>query len=275
MYNLRGRHKLKLTCLHVKLALPANVRNKEMRIAACDDDLNFLQGLSELLNKYSEEKHCHIEYKVFTNPLELVLQMEKGIHYDLILLDVCMPGMNGIQCAKDIRVYDNFVKIVFLTTSTEYAVDSYSVKAHDYLLKPIEKEKLFSILRQMERESKMQEQNIFVLRSKMGMVKISISKLEYCEVINRKVVFHLLNDEEFECGLRMNELEEKLKPFGCFLRPHRSFLVNMDYIRTLTTHNIITENGANIPVPREKYPQIKEAYMEYVFNAKDSIIIGN
>ena len=75
--------------------------------------------------------------------LELVMQMEKGVHYDVILLDICMPGMNGIQCAKDIRQYDNLVKIIFLTSSTEYAVESYSVKAHNYLLKPTQKKDLF------------------------------------------------------------------------------------------------------------------------------------
>lgn len=246
-----------------------------MRIAACDDDLDFLQGLSEILNKYSEGKHCHIEYKVFTNPLELVLQMEKGIHYDLILLDVCMPGMNGIQCAKDIRAYDNFVKIVFLTTSTEYAVESYSVKAHDYLLKPIQKDRLFSVLKQTEKEADTAEKNIFILKSKKGITKISLSKLEYCEVINRKINLHLSNGEECECNLRMNELEEKLKEHGMFLKPHRSFLVNMDYIQSVTIRNIVLECGAKIPVPREKYAQIKQSYMEYIFKASDSIILGD
>ena len=246
-----------------------------MRIAACDDNLEFLQELSELLNKYSEESHSNVEYKMYTNPLELVTQMEQGIHYDIILMDVCMPGMNGIQCAKDIRACDNFVKIVFLTSSTEYAVESYSVKAHDYLLKPIQKERLFSLLKQTEKEADVIEKNIFVLKSKTGITKISLSKLEYCEVINRKIILHLINNEECECNLRMNELEEKLKEHGKFLKPHRSFLVNMDYIQSLTTHSIIMESGIKIPIPREKYAQIKQAYMEYIFRSKDSIVLGN
>ena len=245
-----------------------------MRIAACDDDLKFLQELSELLNVYGNANNCHIEYKIYTNSLELVAQMEKGSHYDMIFLDICMPGINGIQCAKDIRMFDNFVKIIFITSSTEYAVESYSVKAHDYLVKPLQKERVFSILRQEEREKKKEELNVFVLKSKTGITKISLSKLEYCEVINRKVVLHLLNGEEYECSLRMNELEEKLLGYGCFLRPHRSFLVNMEYIRTLNTHNIIMENGAKIPIPREKIVSIKQAYMKYIFGAKNSIVLG-
>ena len=245
-----------------------------MRIAACDDNVEFLQGLSQLLNVYSKENSCNVEYKIFTNPLELVTQMEKGVHYDVVLLDICMPGINGIQCAKDIRKCDNFVKIVFLTSSADYGVESYQVKAYDYLLKPLEKEKLFSVLRRIEMETQKKEQNIFVLKSKTGITKISLSKLEYCEVINRKVVFRLVNGEEYECSLRMNELEEKLMTFGCFMRPHRSFLVNIDFVRTLTTHNIVMENGAQIPIPREKYAIIKQMYMEYVFRTKDSVVFG-
>lgn len=246
-----------------------------MRIAACDDDLKFLQELSGLLNQYGEEYNCNIEYKTYTNPLELVSQIERGIHYDVILLDVFMPGINGIQCAKDIRTFDNFVKIVFLTSSAEFAVESYAVRAYQYLLKPIQKENLFLTLRLLEKEAETVERNIFVLKSKAGITKISLSKLEYCEVINRKIRLHLSNGEECECNLRMNELEEKLKDFKMFLKPHRSFLINMDYIQTLTTHNIIMECGMKIPVPREKYAQIKQAYMEYVFQSSDSIILGN
>ena len=246
-----------------------------MRIAVCDDNIEFLQGLSTLLNMYGEENHCILEYKTFTNPLELVMQMEKGVHYDVILLDICMPGMNGIQCAKDIRMYDNLVKIIFLTSSTEYAVESYSVKAHNYLLKPIQKDSLFSVLRQLEKEENVAEKKFFIIKSKTGITKIFLEKLEYCEVINRKLVLHLINNEEYESTLRMNELEESLEGFGMFLRTHRSFVVNMDYIQSLMTHSIVMESGVKIPVPREKYAQIKQIYMNYVFQGKNAIVLGD
>lgn len=246
-----------------------------MRVAVCDDDLKFLREVSKLLNQYGKLHHCHMEYKVYTNPLELVSEIEKGVCHDVILLDVFMPGINGIQCAKDIRNFDNFVKIVFLTSSAEYAVESYSVKAYQYLLKPIQKEQLFTVLRTLERESKALDINLLVVKSKNGIVKISLSKLEYCEVVNRKIVLHLSDGGECECSLRMNELEEKLNVFEMFLKPHRSFLVNMNYIQSLTTHSILMECGAKIPVPREKYAQIKQIYMDYIFQNSDSIILGN
>lgn len=246
-----------------------------MRIAACDDDVSFLQKLSVLLNQYGEENCCNMEYKIYTNPLELVNQIEKGVHYDVILLDVFMPGINGIQCAKDIRTFDSLVKIIFLTSSAEFAVESYSVKAYQYLLKPIQKEKLFLTLKLLEKEAEEVETNVLVFKSKTGITKITLSKLEYCEVINRKIILHLISGEECECNLRMNELEETLKNYGMFLKPHRSFLVNMDHIHTLATNSIIMECGMKIPVPREKYARIKQIYMEYIFQSSNSVILGN
>lgn len=246
-----------------------------MRVAICDDDIKYIQELADLLKCYGEDNLCNVEYKAYTNPLELVAQIEKGLHYDVILLDVLMPGINGIQCAKDIRSFDNLVKIIFLTSSSEFAVESYSVRAYQYLLKPIRKENLFSVLKMLENESESAERNVFVVKSKMGITKIVLSKLQYCEVVNRKIILHLTNNEECECNLRMNELEEKLEIFGMFIRPHRSFLVNMDYIQTLTTHSIVMENGLKIPVPREKYAQIKQIYMDYIFRTSASIVLGN
>lgn len=246
-----------------------------MRIVACDDDARFLRELSSLLNQYGEENHCNVEYKTYTNPLELVNQIEKGMHYDAILLDVFMPGINGIQCAKDIRAFDSFVKIIFLTSSAEYAVESYSVRAYQYLLKPVQKENLFPVLKTLEKETETAKKNILVFRTKTGITKVSLSKLEYCEVINRKITLHLTNGEECECNLRMNELEEKLKNYKKFFKPHRSFLVNMDYIQTLATHSIIMDCGTKIPVPREKYARIKQVYMEYIFQSSSSVVLGN
>lgn len=246
-----------------------------MRIAVCDDDVKFLQELSALLKFYGEENHCEIEYKIYTNPFELVTQIEKGVHYDVILLDVVMPGINGIQCARDIRMFDTFVKIVFLTSSAEYAVESYSVRAYQYLLKPVKKEDLFFLLKSLEKDTEEADKNVLIFKTKQGISKVLLSKLEYCEVISRKIVLHLTTGEECECSLKMNELEESLKKYKMFLKPHRSFLVNMDHIQTLATHNIVMGCGMKIPVPREKYAQIKQTYMEYMFQSSEAVVLGN
>jgi len=247
-----------------------------MKLAICDDDSLVLQELSKMLNEYSLQAHSHLEYDVYSCPLELLAQMEQGTHYDILLLDVVMPGINGIQCAKDIRTIDNFVKIIFLTSSSEYAVESYSVSAYQYLLKPLQKEKLFSILGLLEMEIEAHTQNVFVFKSQKGITKISLTKLEYCEVSARKLRLHMSNGEEYESNLHMNEMEEFLKAYKMFLKPHRSYLVNMDYIKTLTQTSILMECGTKIPIPKEKHTSIKQIYMEYIFQSSiPNILVHN
>ena len=241
-----------------------------MKIAACDDDVMFLQTLQEYLNQYGMEYNCKIDYQIFVNPLELVTQIEKGVQYDVIFIDIVMPGIDGIQCAKDIRAYDEYVKIIFLTGSVDFALESYAVRAYNYLIKPIKKENLFIVLNQLEKELANTKENILLIKSRSGIVKIPLSKLEYCEMVNRKIIFYMFDGKEYEGNMRMNDLEEKLKPFGMFLRSHRSFLVNMDYIQTLTMQNIIMDSDTKIPIPKKKYIQIKQVYMEYIFHSTNS-----
>ena len=242
-----------------------------MKVAACDDDRMALVELDRYLKQYSKEYDCEIECDVFTNPLELVAQIEKGNSYDVIFLDIIMQGINGIQCARDIRTYDDCVKIIFLTCSNDFAEESYAVKAYYYLLKPIKKENLFVLLQQLAGELAVKKEDVLLVKCKGGVVKIFLSKLECCEMINRKIILYMADGKEYECSMSISDLEQKLKPFGMFLRVHRSFLVNMDYIQTLTVENIVMSSDIKIPVPRGKYMQIKQVYMEYMFHSANLI----
>lgn len=108
-----------------------------IKIAFCDDDLSVLRELGALMDKYRVERNQDIVYASFNSPLELLTEVERGTRLDIIFLDVLMPAQNGISTAMEIRQYDTSVKIIYLTSSAEYAVDSYSVGAYFYQLKPI------------------------------------------------------------------------------------------------------------------------------------------
>ena len=107
------------------------------KVAFCDDDLSVIETISVLINQYRVKRNLEIEYAAFQSPLELLAEIEKGMRFDVLFLDVVMPGENGIEVAKEIRQYDNNTKIIFLTSSEEFAVQSYTVGAYFYQLKPI------------------------------------------------------------------------------------------------------------------------------------------
>lgn len=116
-----------------------------IQIAFCDDDQTVLDQLSALLEKYRTQRCIQIQCTAFRSPLDLLAEIEKGVRYDILFLDVIMPAENGITVAKEIRQYDTAVEIIFLTSSTEFAVESYMVGAYFYQLKPIWEESFFRL----------------------------------------------------------------------------------------------------------------------------------
>lgn len=243
-----------------------------IKIAFCDDDMEVLHQMNELLDRYRVERNEDITYAAFHSPFELLTEIEKGIRPDILFLDVVMPGQNGMDVAKEIRQYDTNMKIIFLTSSPEFAVESYSVGAYFYQLKPIWEESFFRLMDSVLAECEKKKKNSLILRSKDGITRIDLQQLEYCEVLGRKLLFHLENGAVLESAGSLDDLAGQLMQYSNFFRPHRSFLVNMEYIQNISSRSIKMVNDAEIPIPHGKCSEIKNTYMEYAFNGEQAVL---
>ena len=243
-----------------------------IKIAFCDDDMEMLHQMNELLDRYRVERNEDITYAAFQSPFELLTEIEKGIRPDILFLDVVMPGQNGMDVAKEIRQYDTNMKIIFLTSSPEFAVESYSVGAYFYQLKPIWEESFFRLMDAVLAECEKKKKNSLILRSKDGITRIDLQQLEYCEVLGRKLLFHLENGAVLESAGSLDDLAGQLMQYSNFFRPHRSFLVNMEYIQNISSRSIKMINDAEIPIPHGKCSEIKNTYMEYAFNGEQAVL---
>ena len=243
-----------------------------IKIAFCDDDMEVLHQMNELLDRYRVERNEDITYAAFQSPFELLTEIEKGIRPDILFLDVVMPGQNGMDVAKEIRQYDTNMKIIFLTSSPEFAVESYSVGAYFYQLKPIWEESFFRLMDAVLVEWEKKKKNSLILRSKDGITRIDLQQLEYCEVLGRKLLFHLENGAVLESAGSLDDLAGQLMQYSNFFRPHRSFLVNMEYIQNISSRSIKMVNDAEIPIPHGKCSEIKNTYMEYAFNGEQAVL---
>lgn len=201
-----------------------------IQIAFCDDDQTVLDQLSALLEKYRTQRCVQIQCTAFRSPLDLLAEIEKGTRYDILFLDVIMPAENGITAAKEIRQYDNVVKIIFLTSSAEFAVESYVVGAYFYQLKPIWEDSFFRLTDSVIAECRRADQRSLILRCKTGISRIDLDQPLYCEVLGRTLLFHLVDGTVLESTGSMDELARQLTPHESFLRTHRSFLVNTDLL---------------------------------------------
>lgn len=236
-----------------------------IKIAFCDDDSAVLSDLHRLLALYRAEKDIEIDDVSFHSPLDLIAEIEQGSRFDILFLDVLMPGENGIDAAAEIRNYDKNAKIIFLTSSSEFAVQSYTVNAFYYQLKPVCTENFFRLMDSVLSQCKKEQASSLILHSKTGITRIKPAQLEYCEVIHRTLFIHLTSGKVLECIGSLDELSKQLIPYGNFLRPHRSYLVNLEYIQNLSYRAITMSCLAEIPIPRGKYNEIKNAFLEYAF----------
>lgn len=179
-----------------------------------------------------------------------------------------MPGENGIDTAREIRRYDQSMKIIFLTSSAEFAVESYTVGAYFYQLKPIWQESFFRLLDSVIAECAKSGSMSLILRCKSGITRVELDKLEYCEVLGRALWLHLTDGTVLESGGGMDHLCEQLTEHDNFLRIHRSYLVNLDHIKSIVPKTITMDSLAELPVPRGKYAELKDLYLEYAFRRK-------
>lgn len=235
-----------------------------LHIAICDDNIDELSNMVHLLNLYRIEKNLNCEYAVFSNGFELMATLEKGKYFDIYLLDIIMPGFMGIDVAKAIRTFDQIAPILFFTSSPEFALQSYSVKALNYILKPISKEKFFitfdDLLNQLTFEK---DEDVLIVKSSEGIQKIRLSTILYVEVVSRTVYYYLLSGKVVKCLEPFALVSEKLLNYDNFLKSHRSYIVNMQYIDTIDTKQITLQTSAIVPIAQGKASDIKQQYLAY------------
>lgn len=242
-----------------------------MRIAICDDDEQELAQLSKLVAEYQSRRKVKSDCRIFYNGSDLLRNM-KGGEYDLIFLDVLMPGINGIQIARELRDLDQNVKLVFISSSPNFALESYNIGAFHYLLKPANADSLFPLLDKVEYELSRQDEYGFLLQNRKGIVRISYAELEYTEVINKKLFFYLTDGTVYETTAALSEYEERLLTRPEFIKTHRSYLANLSRIQSVDIHSAVTKSRRVIPISRSRHHLVRDAYMKFIQQSESGIV---
>lgn len=206
-------------------------------------------------------------YSAYQSTTELISTM-KSREYDVLLLDILMPGISGIQAANEIREFNELVKIIFLSSSPEFAVESYQVKAYNYLLKPVSKEKLFHLLDQLIMEDQKPQEGLRV-KTQKTISFILFSRIVFVEVIQKKLYFHLTDGSVREINASLSSIEDMLLCRPEFVKIHRSYLVNLWHVSEISFKELITSTGKTLPVSRLLYGKVRKAYMEHLFIEKE------
>lgn len=228
-----------------------------MNIAICDDLSEERTTIAKHLRTYFSEPHL----SEYASGADLVCAHEKN-RFDLILLDMLMPGLNGIQTAEKIRAFDEKTPIIFATTTEDFALQSYRVLAFDYLLKPVTVEAMADCL---SRFTKLTPDKRFISVDYMGVrTDILLSNIVYLESELRKVIFHLSGGKSIVLTAKLEDFL-KLTAEPDFCRCHKSFLVNLGYVDAISGEDFCLSDGRLLRISRTFLPDAKKAYFDYVF----------
>ena len=240
-----------------------------MNIAICDDDLIYMNKIKEMTEKWGKENNEEVIIYLFNHGDALINSYQKS-HIDIILLDIMMPLLNGMETAREIRKQDPTIKIIFITSSPEFALESYDVKASGYLIKPTNEDKLFSLLNDCKQSFKYESPSIIV-KTNHGYQKIYYHTIEYIEAQNKKVLFYLNNNTCIEVLDTFVHCSKELLSNNGFYQCHRSYLVYLPSIDHFTSVEIETKTHKKIPIARTYSKVFKEAYFDYMFKKGNQI----
>ena len=234
-----------------------------IRIAVCDDSLAFLRQTKFLIDHWDAPAARNIVTELFEDGDALLSAHAKN-PFDIILLDIMMPLLNGMDAAREIREKDKTVRIVFLTTSTEFAIESYSVKASNYLLKPVTPEILFDCLDELICDIQSVAKSI-VIKGLNSIHRITLSDIEHIEAQLKHVVFHLKGNRQIESPEPFYTYENMLTLDDGFYKCHRSYIVNIHHIDDYSHSEIVMRSGRRIPISRSCQKSFEASYFHAVF----------
>ena len=228
------------------------------RLAICEDEEIFFKEIESICCEYL--KRMNIEYTITlydSGENFLTAFSVKQHRYDLILLDIIMGGINGMDVAKNIRETDSEVVIIFVTSSREYVFEGYDVNALHYLTKPINAESLVRLIRKAYTEKF--QNNVFVFKSGDMNHRVSVQNIVSLEINGRKVEINMFDRTLLYPG-KLSDLLSKL-PGNCFVRCHQAYAVNIRNIRELTRFDAIAKNGKRIPISRAYLKDVQKKFL--------------
>ena len=234
-----------------------------LRIAICDDDEQSLSNTKRMLESWSAAAFSQLLIDCFDNG-DTLIRESAAARYDIIFLDIVMPLIGGIETAKELRNRDKTIKIVFLTSSPDFALQSYSVKASDYCLKPVTYDKLKEIMDDLAAFDRQESENL-TLKTMGGYQKIYLHDIEYIEAQNKRVFFYLKSGKVVDVIQPLYTFEAELSDSKDFFKCHRSYLVYLPNVDYFSNTEIKTKSVRRIPIARGYKKSFQDAYFAVMF----------
>ncbi len=231
-------------------------------IAVCDDVQAELEEIQKRTEEICSEEHIYYEISGFQSAERMLAEIQKGKSFDLLLIDVMMPGLDGMELAGKLRDLEEQALIVFISCNREMAMKGYEVNAVRYLAKPIDQERLREAVKTCYRKSQSGKELFLPVTGSMR--KVSPKDIYYIEIAGRKSHIQM-QEEAWDTSLSLTELG-KLLPEKEFVRCHQSFLVNCSHVEKFRTSSMELSNGQIVPISKHRIKEVRQVFFDYMKN---------
>lgn len=229
-----------------------------MRIAICDDEKAQRGLITKYLQEWAREKGQILELSEFPDAESLLFCWEDDKCFDLLILDIEMGALSGMELAERIRREDEDIPILFITGYETYMAQGYEVSAIQYLLKPLSKEKLFTVLERLQRKLGPEEKLTFLTGE--GVLLLSPSEIWFAEAQGHQSLLGTAR-ESYQLRHSMTELLRMLDGQKGFVRCHRCYLVNLRHICAITRTELVMDDFRRLPISRGAYRAVNAAFI--------------
>lgn len=236
-----------------------------VRIAVCDDNELQRELMRDLLDQFAEQSGREISVAVLAGGRELLEEVRKSGSFDIYILDLIMPEINGMETAETLRLMKDPGKIIFLTSTLEYAAASYEVKAFYYMLKPVDRFRLFKVLESAIGGAETDPQSILV-RGKNRETRLKPEDIMYVEMNGRVPYYYLHDGRSLEGQNVRNSFRKLVAPLlerRSFALCGTSLLVNLKYVDTADSDSILMRDGTQLFPPRSAFPDFARVLQNY------------
>ena len=229
-------------------------------IAICDDNELQTDLLGEILDEYIESRYIDCSVTKFNDGNSLLKTVREEGFFDIYILDMIMPGIYGMEVASTLRMLNDEGKIIFLTSTVEYAVNSYDVKAYYYMVKPVDTLKLYKILDGAISEISDESPKV-VVRNGNRQMKLMISEIMYADINNRCPTYHSADGGTYTSKVIRGTFKEAMKPlidFGGFYFCGISLVINTRYINAIDSVSILLRDGTLLYPSKQGIQELKK-----------------
>lgn len=233
-----------------------------MKIAICDDNKDDLAVLQEFAKRY----YTDAEISSFKSTDEMERALDGDKLFDLYLFDILIDNFTGIDLARLVRKHSENAPIIFITSSTEFALDAFSVEATQYLIKPITYEALSKVFDKLSARLKNAENNfVIVINDEGASVSFDVSDVMYIDYLSRRVNYYLSGEKTIHSLYARTKFAQSI-PFSLpedFIYVQSACIVNLKYVKALSKDSVVLKNDAVLAVSSSKYKEVKTRYFDY------------